>query len=105
MFFWAVNSVFVLFAFLNYNDPDWFLWITTYLAVPAATVAYRQNLINKKALKALLFYLFFVFVVSFFGFVEILDQSSDTTLNMKEPNREAVGALIAMAWVFWTSNR
>ena len=105
MFFWAVNSVFVLFAFLNHNDPDWFLWIPTYLAVPAATVAYRQNLINKKTLKALLFYLFFVFVVSFFGFVEILDQSSDTMLNMKEPNREAVGALIAMAWVFWTSNR
>ena len=105
MFFWSVNSVFVLFAFLNYNDPDWFLWIPTYLTVPAATVAYRQNLINKKALKALLFYLFFVFVVSFFGFVEILDQNSDTMVNMKEPNREAVGALIAIAWVFWTSSR
>tara|TARA_B100000945_G_scaffold219735_1_gene177404 strand:- start:414 stop:731 length:318 start_codon:yes stop_codon:yes gene_type:complete len=105
MLFWVVNSVFVLFAFLNYNDPDWFLWIPTYLAVPAATVAYRQNLINTKALKAMQFYLFFVFVFSFFGFFETLDQSSDTMVNMKEPNREAVGVLIAMAWVFWTSSR
>jgi len=48
-------------------------------------------------------YLFFIFIISFFGFVEILDKSSDKMANMDEPKREALGALMAMAWVFWTS--
>jgi hypothetical protein len=49
-----------------------------------------------------LYYLLFVFIV-FFGFVEFLDGSSDTIVNMKEPKREAVGALIVMARVFWAA--
>jgi hypothetical protein len=49
-----------------------------------------------------LYYLLFVFII-FFGFFEFLDDSSDTIVNMKEPKREAVGALIAMAWVFWAA--
>jgi len=26
-------------------------------------------------------------------------------INMKEPNREAFGALLAMGWIYWTSRR
>jgi hypothetical protein len=103
MFFWAVNSVFVLFAVLNINDPDWFIWVPTYFLVVASTAAYRENKIKKKTINKVLLYLLFVFIISFFGFVEVFDDSSDTMVNMKEPKREAVGALIAMAWVFWAS--
>ena len=65
MFFWAVNSVFVLFAVLNINDPDWFIWVPTYFLVVASTAAYRENKIKKKnykqspALFAVYFYYFF----------------------------------------------
>ena len=103
MLFWAVNSVFVLFAVLNINDPDWFIWVPTYFLVVASTVAYRENKIKKKTINKVLLYLLFIFIISFFGFVEVLDDNSDTMVNMKEPKREAVGALIAMAWVFWAS--
>jgi len=103
MLFWAVNSVFVLFAVLNINDPDWFIWVPTYFLVVASTAAYRENKIKKKTINKVLLYLLFVFIISFFGFVEVFDDSSDTMVNMKEPKREAVGALIAMAWVFWAS--
>ena len=103
MFFWAVNSVFVLFAVLNINDPDWFIWVPTYFLVVASAAAYRENKINKKTINKVLLYLLFIFIISFFGFVEVFDDSSDTMVNMKEPKREAVGALIAMAWVFWAS--
>ena len=103
MFFWAVNSVFVLFAVLNINDPDWFIWVPTYFLVVASTAAYRENKIKKKTINKVLLYLLFIFIISFFGFVEVFDNSSDTMVNMKEPKREAVGALIAMAWVFWAS--
>ena len=103
MFFWAVNSVFVLFAVLNINDPDWFIWVPTYFLVVASTAAYRENKIKKKTINKVLLYLLFVFIISFFGFVEVFDDSSDIMVNMKEPKREAVGALIAMAWVFWAS--
>tara|TARA_B100000459_G_scaffold129902_1_gene83732 strand:- start:48 stop:365 length:318 start_codon:yes stop_codon:yes gene_type:complete len=103
MFFWAVNSVFVLFAVLNINDPDWFIWVPTYFLVVASTAAYRENKIKKKTINKVLLYLLFIFIISFFGFVEVFDDSSDTMVNMKEPKREAVGALIAMAWVFWAS--
>ena len=103
MIFWAVNSIFLLFAVLNINDPDWFLWLPTYLLVVLTTIAYRKNRVNKKAVNLLMAYLFFVFIMSFFGFVEVLDDSSDKMINMDEPKREAVGALMAIAWVFWTS--
>jgi len=39
------------------------------------------------------------------GFIEVLDKNSDTMINMKEPNREAFGALLAMGWIYWTSRR
>ena len=103
MLFWAVNSAFVLFAVLNINDPDWFIWVPTYFLVVASTAAYRENKIKKKTINKVLLYLLFIFIISFFGFVEVFDNSSDTMVNMKEPKREAVGALIAMAWVFWAS--
>ena len=103
MMFWAVNSAFILFAVLNINDPDWFLWLPTYLLVVATTIAHRKNKVSKKIVNLLMAYLFFIFIISFFGFVEILDKSSDKMANMDEPKREALGALMAMAWVFWTS--
>ena len=103
MMFWAVSSIFVLFAVLNINDPDWFLWLPTYLLVVATTIAYRKNKVSKKAVNLLMAYLLFIFIISFFGFIEVLDKSSDKMANMDETKREAVGALIAMAWVFCTS--
>ena len=103
MLFLVVNSLFILFAVLNINDPDWFLWVPTYLLVAASTVAYKKRLINKKALNILIVYLLFIFVLAFFGFIEVLDKNSDTMINMKEPNREAFGALLATGWIYWTS--
>ena len=105
MLFLIVNSLFILFALLNINDPDWFLWMPTYFLVAAGSVAHKKKLINKKAVNMLLFYLLFVFAFSFFGFVEILDQSSDIMINISEPKREAVGALVGAGWIFWTSRR
>ena len=105
MLFLVVNSLFILFAVLNVNDPDWFLWVPTYFLVAAGTVAYQKKLINKKAMNILMVYLLFVFALSFFGFIEILDKKSDTMINMTEPNREAFGALLAMVWIYWTSRR
>ena len=105
MFFWAVNSIFILFAVFNIDDPDWFLWIPTYLLVVATTAAHRKKKVSKKAVNILQLYLLSLFVISFFGFIEFLDNSSDIMVNMKEPKREALGALIAMAWVFWTSRQ
>ena len=40
-----------------------------------------------------------------FGYIGVLDKNSDTMINMTEPNREAVGALLAASWVYWTSRR
>ena len=105
MLFLVVNSLFILFAVLNINDPDWFLWAPTYLLVAVSTVGYQKRLINKKALNVLIVYLLFIFVLAFFGFIEVLDKNSDTMINMKEPNREAFGALLAMGWIYWISRR
>jgi len=103
MLFLVVNSLFILFAILNINDPDWFLWVPTYLLVAASTVAYQKKLINKKAVNILMVYLLFVFALSFFGYIEALDKNSNTMINMTEPNREALGALLAAGWIYWTS--
>ena len=105
MLFLVVNSLFILFAILNINDPDWFLWVPTYFLVAASTVGYQKKLINKKAMNILMVYLLLVFALSFFGYVEVLDKNSDTMINMTEPNREAIGALLAASWVYWTSRR
>ena len=103
MLFLVVNSLFILFAILNINDPDWFLWVPTYFLVAASTVAYQKQLINKKAVNILMVYLLFVFALSFFGYIEVLDKNSDTMIKMTEPNREAFGALLAAGWIYWTS--
>tara|TARA_Y100000996_G_scaffold70156_1_gene47363 strand:+ start:2972 stop:3292 length:321 start_codon:yes stop_codon:yes gene_type:complete len=103
--FWLINSLFILFAVLNINDPDWFLWVPTYILVAAGSISYKKKLINKKAVNMLLVYLLFVFALTFFGFVEILDLGSDTMVNISEPNREAVGVLMGASWIFWTSRR
>jgi hypothetical protein len=103
MLFLVVNSLFILFAILNINDPDWFLWVPTYFLVAASTVAYQKKLINKKAMNILTAYLLLVFALSFFGYIEVLDKNSDTMINMTEPNREAFGALLAAGWVYWIS--
>ena len=103
MIFLVVNSLFILFAILNINDPDWFLLVPTYFLVAAGTVAYQKKLIDKKALNILMVCLLFVFAFSFFGFIEVLDKNSDTMIRMKEPNREALGALLAIGWIYWTS--
>ena len=105
MLFLVVNSLFILFAILNINDPDWFLWVPTYFLVAASTVGYQKKLINKKAMNILMVYLLLVFALSFFGYIEVLDKNSDTMINMTEPNREAIGALLAAGWVYWTSRR
>ena len=105
MLFLVVNSLFILFAVLNINDPDWFLWVPTYFLVAVSTVAYQKRLINKKAMNILMVYLLLVFALFFFGYVEVLDKNSDTMINMTEPNREAVGALLAASWVYWASRR
>ena len=105
MFFLVVNSLFIFFAILNINDPDWFLWVPTYFLVAASTVAYQNKLINKKTVNVLMVYLLFVFTLSFFGFIEALDKNSDIMVNMKEQNREALGVLLAMGWIYWTSRR
>ena len=105
MLFLVVNSLFILFAVLNINDPDWFLWVPTYFLVAVSTVAYQKKLINKKAMNILMVYLLLVFALSFFGYIGVLDKNSDTMINMTEPNREAVGALLAASWVYWTSRR
>ena len=105
MLFLVVNSLFILFAVLNINDPDWFLWVPTYFLVAASTVAHKKKLINKKAMNILIVYLLFIFTFSLFGFIEFLDKNSDTMINIKEPNREAFGALLALGWIYWTSRR
>ena len=103
MFFLVVNSLFILFAILNIDDPDWFLWVPTYFLVAASAVAYQKKLINKKAANVLMVYLLFVFALSFFGYIEALDKNSNTMINTTEPNREALGALLAAGWIYWTS--
>jgi len=103
MLFLVVNSLFILFAVLNINDPDWFLWVPTYFLVAASTVAYQKKLINKKAVNILIVYLLFIFAICFFGYIGVLDKNSDTMINMTEPNREAFGALLAVGWIYWTS--
>ena len=105
MLFLVGNSLFILFAVLNINDPDLFLWVPTYFLGAVSTVAYQKKLINKKALNILMVYLLFIFALSFFGFIQVLDKNSDTMINMKEPNSEAFGSLLAICWIYWTSRR
>ena len=79
--FLVVNSLFIIFAILNINDPDWFLWVPTYFLVSASTIAHQKKLINKKAMNILMVYLLLVFALSFFGYIEVLDKNSDTMIN------------------------
>ena len=105
MRFWTANGIFILFAFFNLDDPDWFLWVPTYLSVPVAVVAYQKQIINKRTIQTYSFFLLIVFFFSLFGPSNFLDNNSDTMLGMKETSRESIGALVAFFWVYFSSRR
>ena len=36
----SVAALFALFAYFQYNDPDWYIWIPVYLVVSVVAIAY-----------------------------------------------------------------
>ena len=30
---WLIAAVFIVFAVVNFDDPDWFIWVPTYIAI------------------------------------------------------------------------
>ena len=43
----ALAALFGLFAFFQYNDPDWYIWIPIYLVVTTVALAYDFGWRNK----------------------------------------------------------
>jgi len=30
---WMIAAVFIVFAMVNFDDPDWFIWVPAYIAI------------------------------------------------------------------------
>jgi hypothetical protein len=103
----ALSVVFALFAIVQYNDPDWYLWIPLYLVIVAALLM-KQIYANKNVLLVLTI-IYALYAASYIPYIVEWVQSGFTSIvgEMKastpviEWTREFFGLLLCIATLFW----
>lgn len=58
-----ISGIFIVFAIVQYNDPDPFLWIMMYLLVGAIPILYIMDKLNRKFLRILIITFVFTFLL------------------------------------------
>ena len=88
-------GVFTLFAILNLNDPDWFIWVPAYGIVAALILV-----TNSKARKLKLMTGCFFLVLGLFVFAEVFNdimfiQLDNRMIGLWDHQREGLGLILA----------
>jgi energy-coupling factor transporter transmembrane protein EcfT len=100
---WGIALMFVLFAVVNLNDPDGFIWTPIYVAV--AVLPLIQT-VKKKYLNIFSLILFGVGLFIVLGFLNSFmpQQIDDRMVNMWEYQREGLGLILGSVWL-WLGRR
>ena len=98
---WLGAIVFFIFGLLNINDPDWFIWVPTYLMI-AIIPTIPQKILS---LKIQFFRSVTLFIVGILIFLGILDtsfyyQADNMMTGLLEYQREGVGLLLGSFWIY-----
>jgi len=100
---WAIAIMFVVFAVVNLNDPDGWIWALIYVAV--AVLPLIQT-VNQKYLNQLAVVLLVLGALIASGILNqwMPQQTDDRMVNMWEHEREGLGIILGSAWL-WLGRR
>ena len=89
---WMIAAVFIVFAMVNFDDPDWFIWVPTYSAI-----------INNSHLKIVAILILILGILVALGFLNtIMPQQMDNRMvDMWEYQREGVGLILGAIWLWF----
>ena len=98
---WLGAITFFIFGLLNINDPDWFIWVPTYLMIAIIPII-PQNILP---LNAKIFFSSTLFIVGSLVFLGILDtsfyyQADNMMTGLLEYQREGIGLLLGSFWIY-----
>ena len=89
--------IFTLFAGLQYNDPDPFIWMSIYGGTALISLHYFR-----KFDQLIFFMLGYIFAIGMKTLMELFPISE---LNSHEPIYEILGLLICSIWLFYLKNK
>ena len=105
---YIIAAIFLLFALVQYNDPDWYLWIPVYLIIAILIFLSIGRKLPSKVLYVILILFLIWFVTMVPNFAQwVKEGMPDITGTMKASNpeielmREFFGVLICIAALVW----
>ena len=99
---WLIAAVFIVFAVVNFDDPDWFIWGPTYIAIGLLPLLPVGILINSH-LKIIAIVILILGILVALGFLNTImpRQMDNRMVNMWEYQREGVGLLLGAIWLWF----
>lgn len=96
---WGVALIFILFAILNLNDPDGWIWAFIYLAVAIIPFVrkVKHRFLNQLASTLLVLGLL---IVSGLLNNWMPQQADDRMVNLWENQREGLGIILGSVWLW-----
>ena len=97
-----IAAVFIVFAVVNFDDPDWFIWVPTYIAIGLLPLLPVGILINSH-LKIIAIVILILGILVALGFLNTImpRQMDNRMVNMWEYQREGVGLLLGAIWLWF----
>ena len=99
---WMIAAVFIVFAMVNFDDPDWFIWVPAYIAIGFLPL-FPSGIINNSHLKIVAIVILILGILVALGFLNtIMPQQMDNRMvNMWEYQREGVGLILGAIWLWF----
>ena len=97
-----IALIFILFALMNINDPDGFIWVPTYVAVGILPLFKKAK---QQYLNIFATLIFIIGLLILFGFLNKLmpQQIDERMVNLWEYQREGIGLILGAIWLAFGS--
>ena len=99
---WMIAAVFIVFAMVNFDDPDWFIWVPAYIAIGFLQL-FPSGIINNSHLKIVAIVILILGILVALGFLNTImpRQMDNRMVNMWEYQREGVGLILGAIWLWF----
>ena len=99
---WLIAAVFIVFAVVNFDDPDWFIWVPTYITIGLLPLLPVGILINSH-LKIIAIVILILGILVALGFLNTImpRQMDNRMVDMWEYQREGVGLILGAIWLWF----
>ena len=99
---WLIAAVFIVFAMVNFDDPDWFIWVPTYIAIGLLPLL-STGIINYSHLKSVAIVGVILGIIVALGVLNTImpRQMDNRMVNMWEYQREGVGLILGAIWLWF----